>query len=143
MVKTRVEWSTCWIVKTRWTVKIWVNHHLLFFSLLIPYLKAQDFSTEMNKPDLDIQKILFLILGFERNYFKTWFLPNRLLEFVCIDIKMCLRVTKVWISDPASKGTGLINFFRCSVMKNGNPRLFPTPQKIKTIFDFFVILVYK
>ena len=26
-------------------------------------------------------------------------------------------------------------------MKNGNPRLLPTSQKIKTIFDFFLIIM--
>ena len=46
----------------------------------------------MNKPDLEIQKILFPSLRFESNYFKTLFPPNRSSEFFFIDIKMCLKV---------------------------------------------------
>ena len=46
----------------------------------------------MNKHDLDIQKILFPSLRFERNYFKIRFPPNRSSEFFFLDIKMCLSV---------------------------------------------------
>ena len=45
----------------------------------------------MNKHDLDIQKILFPSLRFERNYFKIRFPPNRSSEFFFLDIKMCIR----------------------------------------------------
>ena len=99
----------------------------------------------MNKPNLDIQKVLFQILHFEGIYFKTWFPPNRSSEFyyLFIDIKMCLRV----------KGNYGMNF-------RPNPKLdrtktiflgvrkwkmetlvFSLPlKKNKTIFDFLLII---
>ena len=46
----------------------------------------------MNKPDLDIRKIQFPSLRFERYYFKTRFPPNWSFIFFFIDIKMCLKV---------------------------------------------------
>ena len=96
----------------------------------------------MNKLDLDIQKILFPMLRFERNYFKIRFPPNRSSEFFFLDIKMCLRVLGSYgmsfVSGP-KPGRILPNFLKCPQAKNGKLGLISMTQKIKTIFDFFLI----
>ena len=77
----------------------------------------------MKKADLDIHKILFPILRFKRNYFKTCVPPNRLSEYFFIDIKMCLRFTWYEFQTEPQTGPDLAQLARRSQIKNGKSRL--------------------
>ena len=94
----------------------------------------------MNKPDLDIQKIVFPSLRFERNYFKTRFPPNRSSKSFVIDIKMCLKVIgncgKSFMVE-LIPGQNWPNFRKLLEKKTEKLGLISMTQKIDIIIDFF------